>query len=295
MRPRKRPSRASASAAKVPSTVAAAADSNAIASEMRAASSMARSSQERGIPADRPAAPHRHQPRGIERVDHQDHDRQIEEREPERERRDVEEREPAHLMVLPRSRRAPQVARTARSAPPAEHSSTIAMADATGQSLLAKNSIHKVWPIIIVSEPPSRSGMTNSPTIGMKHSSAPAATPGSDSGSVTVQNAFQRRAAEIGRGFEQGRIDLLQRRVERQHHERQVRIDEADIDRRVGREPRDRRVDDAERHQHAVEQTVVLQDGDPGIDADQERGPERQDHQQARETPAARAGARAMP
>ena len=34
--------------------------------------------------------------------------------------------------------------------------------------------------------------MTNSPTIGMKQSSAPAAMPGSDSGRVTSQNAFQR-------------------------------------------------------------------------------------------------------
>ena len=36
--------------------------------------------------------------------------------------------------------------------------------------------------------------MTNSPTIGMEHSSAPAAIPGHDNGSVTDQNAFQRRA-----------------------------------------------------------------------------------------------------
>jgi hypothetical protein len=49
-----------------------------------------------------------------------------------------------------------------------------------------------VWPIIAVREPPSRSGMTNSPTAGMKHNSAPAITPGADSGTVTSQNAFQR-------------------------------------------------------------------------------------------------------
>ncbi len=67
-----------------------------------------------------------------------------------------------------------------------------AMADATGQSRLEKNSVHSVCPIISVSEPPSRSGMTNSPQTGMKHSSAPAATPGSDSGTVTRQKAFQR-------------------------------------------------------------------------------------------------------
>ena len=53
----------------------------------------------------------------------------------------------------------------------------MATADATGQSLFWKNSVHKVWPIINAFDPPSRSGMTNSPAIGMKHSSAPAKTP----------------------------------------------------------------------------------------------------------------------
>ena len=53
------------------------------------------------------------------------------------------------------------------------HTKTTATADAVGQSLLEKNSIQMVWPIIAVREPPSRSGMTNSPTIGMKHNSEP--------------------------------------------------------------------------------------------------------------------------
>ncbi len=66
------------------------------------------------------------------------------------------------------------------------------MAEAAGQSLLPKNSIQIVCPIIGEREPPSRSGMTNSPTIGMKHSSTPASTPEDDSGSVTSQNIFQR-------------------------------------------------------------------------------------------------------
>ena len=122
--------------------------------------------------------------------------------------------------------------------------------------------------------------MTNSPMIGMKQSSAPATMPGSDSGTVTCENVRQGGAAEIGRGFEQRLVHLLQRRVERQHHEREIRIDDADIDRVVGREPRDRRVDDAQRDQRLIEQPVVLQDVDPRIDADQERGPERQHHQQ---------------
>ena len=108
------------------------------------------------------------------------------------------------------------------------------MAEATGQSRLEKNSVHSVCPIISVCEPPSRSGMTNSPTIGMKQSSTPAATPGSDSGSVTSQKARAARAAEIGGGLQQRLVHLFERGVERQHHERQIGIDHADIDRGVG-------------------------------------------------------------
>src|SRR5262245_49467335 len=64
------------------------------------------------------------------------------------------------------------------------------IADATGQSRLKKNSVHKAGPIIWDAQPPSRSGITTSPTTGMNDSSAPAATPGSDSGNVISQNAF---------------------------------------------------------------------------------------------------------
>ena len=87
------------------------------------------------------------------------------------------------------------------------------------------------------------------------------------------------RAAEIGGGFEQRVVHALERGVDRQHHERQVGVDDADEDREVGREPDRRRVDDAEREQRLVEQAVALQDRHPGVDADQERGPERQHDQ----------------
>ena len=107
-----------------------------------------------------------------------------------------------------------------------------ATAEDTGQSRLAKNSFHSVLPIISVCEPPSRSGMTNSPTAGMKTSRQPATTPGSDSGKVIFQNALSRRAAEVLGGLEQRVVHLLQRGIERQHHERQIGIDDADKDRR---------------------------------------------------------------
>src|SRR4029078_11965521 len=70
----------------------------------------------------------------------------------------------------------------------------MATAAATGQSLFWKNSVHRVWPIISAFEPPSRSGMTNSPAIGMKHNSTPAKMPDADSGMVINQNALHRGA-----------------------------------------------------------------------------------------------------
>ncbi len=66
---------------------------------------------------------------------------------------------------------------------------TMATAEAAGQSRLAKNSVQMVLPSIRVDEPPSRSGITNSPTMGMKQSRAPAARPGRERGKVTRQKA----------------------------------------------------------------------------------------------------------
>ena len=124
-----------------------------------------------------------------------------------------------------------------------------ATADATGQSRLLKNSFHSVLPIISVSEPPSRSGMTNSPTAGMKTSRQPAKTPGSDSGNVICQKARHGRRAEILRRLDQRRIDFFEARIERQDHERQIGIDDADVDRRRRVHDLQRLVDDAELHQ----------------------------------------------
>ena len=65
-----------------------------------------------------------------------------------------------------------------------------ATAEDSGQSRLLKNSDHSVLPIISVSEPPRRSGMTNSPVAGMKTRKHPAITPGSASGNVICQKAL---------------------------------------------------------------------------------------------------------
>ena len=73
-------------------------------------------------------------------------------------------------------------------------SRTIAMAEASGQSRLAKNSFHNSRPTINVSDPPSRSGMTNSPSAGMNTSAEPAAMAGAMTGAVTRKNACHGRA-----------------------------------------------------------------------------------------------------
>ena len=101
-----------------------------------------------------------------------------------------------------------------------------------------------------------------------------------------------RRAAEILRGLDQRIVHLLQRRIERQHHEGQIGIDDADEDRRVGVHDDQRLVDDVQRQQQLVEQPFGLQDADPGIDADQEAGPERQDDQHQQDRPQGRRRAR---
>ncbi|MNR03698.1 hypothetical protein D3C85_1196090 [compost metagenome] len=68
--------------------------------------------------------------------------------------------------------------------------------------------------------------------------------------------------------------------VERQDHERQVRIDHAYVHRDVGVEDLQRLADQPHAHQDAVEQAVVAEDAHPGIDADQDRSPGRHHDQQ---------------
>jgi hypothetical protein len=75
---------------------------------------------------------------------------------------------------------------------------TTSMAMATeaarGQLAAVKNSSQRTRPIISVSGPPRRDGMTNSPMAGMKTSMEPAMIPGSDSGRVTERKVRSGRA-----------------------------------------------------------------------------------------------------
>jgi hypothetical protein len=57
----------------------------------------------------------------------------------------------------------------------------------------------------------------------------------------------------------------------------QIRVDDSDVDGRLGVEEHERRVDDPERREALVEEPLGLEDADPGVDADEEARPERHD------------------
>lgn len=68
---------------------------------------------------------------------------------------------------------------------------TTASAVARGQLLAVNISSHSTRPIMRFSGPPSRDGMTNSPSEGMNTSIEPATMAGREIGTVTSQKAFQ--------------------------------------------------------------------------------------------------------
>ena len=73
--------------------------------------------------------------------------------------------------------------------------------------------------------------MMYSPVSGMNTSSEPARIPGSASGSVIRRNARHGGVAEILRCVDERPVDPLERRVERQHHQREIVVGDADVDR----------------------------------------------------------------
>jgi hypothetical protein len=98
----------------------------------------------------------------------------------------------------------------------------------------------------------------------------------------------ERRCAEILGGLNQALILPVQDRVQRQDHEGQVGVDEPQQDGGLGVEDLDRR--QAERRKRRIQHPGRLQDRDPGVNADQEAGPERQDHRHYQRLPRTAAG-----
>ena len=252
---------------------------------------MARSLKNSRVPAQRPAAPHRDQPRGVERIDHQDHDRQIQERQPQRQRGGVEGRQPVQRAVIAPAPAGGAAAGRTDQRHHQQHSSTTAAAEATGQSLLVKNSSHKVWPIISESGTRQQIGdheFADDRDEAQQHAGGHARQ---RQRKRHQPERLPRRAPRSAAASSSAGSSLGERRVERQDHERQIGIDDAEIHRAVGGEPHHRRGYQMQRQQDLVEQAVMLQDVDPGIDADQERGPERQRSRASSPPPASAAAA----
>ncbi len=97
--------------------------------------------------------------------------------------------------------------------------------------------------------------------------------------------ALPRAGAQVLRGIEQRAVVLFEVRVKRQHHERQVHVDEAHEDRERAEEQRHGL--DAEQSQKAIHRArdgrVGAEDDHPCVDADEEVAPERQDHEKQQE------------
>ena len=65
---------------------------------------------------------------------------------------------------------------------------------------------------------------------------------------MTRKTVAERAGAQVRRGFHQRRIEALQGRVDRQHHEGQIAVDQSEQHRAVVVEQRQRSVDEAQLH-----------------------------------------------
>ena len=86
-------------------------------------------------------------------------------------------------------------------------------------------------------------------------------------------------SSKIRRGFAERRIKPLQRRIQRQHDKRQIPIQQSHEHSTLVVKQRQRRFDDAERHQRRVDQTGITQQKHPRIRSHKEAAPERQHHE----------------
>ena len=147
-------------------------------------------------------------------------------------------------------------------------------------------------PIIWLSGPPRRSEIRKVPSAGMKVRMTPETMPGSARGTDREQRP-PLAGAEVEARLEVGAVEPLQRRVERQHHEGQVDVDQADHHGGVVVEHkrlegagsgRGRSAEPAAPVPQAIRaeihEALGAQHGDQGIGADQQVGPERKDDQQ---------------
>ena len=92
------------------------------------------------------------------------------------------------------------------------------------------------------------------------------------------QNVESRLRAEVVGRLDEPEVHALERRVQRQDHERQESVDQAEDDRPVGVGEL-MVASETERAEHRVGQAVVVEDELPRVHADEVARPERQDHE----------------
>ena len=140
---------------------------------------------------------------------------------------------------------------------------TVDSAEPNDQSRALVNCCWIRVPIISSRPPPRMSGARNEPK--RRHEDEHGAS--GDAGFRERPNdAAQDHPAagvEVIGGLDRARIDPLQRGVDRQHHERQVGIDETELHGTFGIEKRDRCGGHVQPHQGLVEKAVVAQDQIP--------------------------------
>ena len=98
------------------------------------------------------------------------------------------------------------------------------------------NDCVKYWPITFpimnVLPPPRTVGMTYSPSAGIQTIVQPAMSPGSDCGKITRRNVANGVAPRCSCRFQHGGVDAVEREKDREHHQWQVAVDDADADTR---------------------------------------------------------------
>ena len=256
---------------------------------------------ELAVPVEREANPLGVEPRVVERVDDDDHERQVQERVRE-ERRGPEpdagappgrpkarappggggaaplrgERcQASPTASRPTPRRPTHAARAAR--PSAQIVSTIDSTLPNGQSRVSRNCCLMTLPMRLSSGPPRMSGIAKMPKAGNEHERGARVDARQRERERDAPEALPRAGAEVLRRVEQRLVVLLEVGVQRQHHERQVHVDEADEHRERAEEQRHGL--DAEHGEQPVDRArqrgVRPEDDHPRIDANQEVAPER--------------------
>ena len=95
-----------------------------------------------------------------------------------------------------------------------------------------------------------------------------------------IQEGPPRRTSQVGGGFQQGVVQFLERGEQGQHHEGQVRVDDAQVHGNARAHDLQRLRDQSQFQQHRVENSAVADDAFECINAQQERGPEGQNDDQ---------------